>query len=253
MNVQERSNWTNKNIDHLKNVVITEYDLASGGLSVIKENKLLSPKYIAELDGMEKEKKNIVIGKLQAKIPDLAKNMVIGFGKARQAFVDLNAIPDENILSIKKDAIFLVNCYNVVGQVSENLLFRAKNTYSSYIRLNNKEIYFSAITKDIDVKGLSDEAYSLQKDFILKDISRFLSMSEKISEEQLYLNLKKYRSDYLNRNLPIETYRQLDTGIFVVGNFEMKTVDDSYIDQIDISFNYQHYILPLIKILLKGE
>ena len=253
MNVQERSNWTNKSIDYLKNVTITEYDLASGGLSVIKENNLLGPKYIAELDAMEKEKKNIIIGKLQAKIPDLAKNMVIGFGKARQAFVDLNNIPDENILSIKKDAIFLVNCYNINGQVSKNLLFRAKNTYSSYIRLNNKEMYFSAITKELDVKGLSDEAYSLQEKFILKDIARFLSMSEKISEEQLYLNLKKYRSDYLNRNLPIETYRQLDTGIFVVDNFEMNTVDQSYIDQIDISFNYKNYILPLIRILLKGE
>lgn len=253
MNVQERSNWTNKQIDYLKNVNITEYDLASGGLSVIKENKLLSQKYITELDGMEKEKKNIIIGKLQAKIPDLAKNMVIGFGKARQAFVDLNNIPEENILSIKKDAIFLINCYNVDGKVSENLLFRAKNTYSSYIRLNNKEMYFSTITKELDVKGLSDEAFSLQEKYLLKDISRFLSMSEKISEEQLYLNLKKYRSDYLNRQLPIETYRQLDSGIFLVGNFEMNTVDDSYLDQVDISFNYQNYILPLIKILLKGE
>jgi hypothetical protein len=78
-------------------------------------------------------------------------------------------------------------------------------------------------------------------------------MSEKISEEQLYSNLKQYRHDYLNRLLPIETYRQLDTGVFLVGNFEMNTVDESYIDQIDISFNYQNYVLPLIRILLKGE
>lgn len=252
MNVQERSNWTNKEIEYLKNVIITEYDLASGGLSVIKEFKLLEQKYIDNLDQMEKEKKNITIGKLQAKLPQLAKNMVIGFGKARQLFVDQNQIPDENILSIKKDALFIINVDNINGHVSSNLNFRGKNKYSSYMRINDREFYYSSLSRSLDIKGISDDCKNYQEKYLLNDINKFIGQGERISPEMLYENLKKYQSDYLNKRLPIETYRNLDTGIFTMeGGFEMDTIDDSYIDQVDISYNYLFYVLPLIKLLIK--
>jgi len=252
MNVKDRSNWTNKNIEYLKNVNITEYDLASGGLSVIKEYKLLDEKYIKNLDEMEKEKKNIIIGKLQAKLPNLAKNMVVCFGKARQLFIDNNSIADDEILSIKKDALFIINKrgLRLDGKLSSNLNFRPKNNYSSYIRLNNKEFYYSSLIKESDIKGISEETKESQKDYLIKDINRFLNQSEKIQKEYLYQNLKQYRSDYLNRKLPIETYRNLDTGMFSVDDFELQTVDVSYIDQIDISYNFVFYIRPLIQLLL---
>lgn len=251
MNVIEHSNWTNKKIEYIKNVNITEYDLQDGGLSVIKEYKLLNDKYINQLVTMEKEKRNIVIGKLQAKLRNLSSNMVLGFGKARQLFVDTNNILDDDILSIKKDAMFIINRHHIITKISENLNFRIKNAYSSYINLNRKEFFWSSILRELIVKGLSDEVKELQKDFLLKNIGQFLNQSEKIQKEQLYENLKKYRSDYLNRKLPIETYRNLDTGLYTIDDFEINTADNEYIEMVDISYNFINYINPLIQRLMR--
>ena len=85
--VQQKSNYTNKNILYLKNVSITEYDLKSGGFNVIREFKLLPEDKIKLLETYEKDKRNIVIGKIQAKSSKLSKEMVEGFGKARAKFV----------------------------------------------------------------------------------------------------------------------------------------------------------------------
>ena len=248
--VQQKSNYTNKNILYLKNVSITEYDLKSGGFNVIREFKLLPEDKIKLLETYEKDKRNIVIGKIQAKSSKLSKEMVEGFGKARTKFVELNRIPDENILSIKKDALFLINCNNIQGKVGEYLEFRMKNKYSSYMRLNNKEFYFSPF-EDLEVKGLSDECKEKQKDYLLKDINMFLNQNEKIPPEMLFNNLKKYRSNYLERKLPIETYRNLDTGVFNFGNFDLDDIDESFLTDLDISYNYINYVLPMIQNFMK--
>ena len=111
--VSEKSNWINKNIKYLKNVSITEYDIHDGGLSIISEYQLLPKNKIEKLKTYEKQQKNIVIGKLQAKNPDLAKNMVEGFGKARDLFVTQNNIPIDNILTnaLTNEVIFLTAKY----------------------------------------------------------------------------------------------------------------------------------------------
>lgn len=253
IDVEQKSNWTRNDIDYLKNVTITEYDLRSGGFSVIKEYKLLDQKYIDEISKLEKEQQKITIGKLQIKIPDLSKKMVEGFGKARKEFVTKNNVSEDNILSIKKDALFLINCFNITGKLSDNLEFREKNSYSSYIRLNNKEFYYSSSANDLDVKGLGDKERELQQLFLLKNIKIFLKQAEKISKYELYKSLKDFRSKYLNRKLPVETYRNLDSGTFIMldSNFEMDNVNEQMVNNIDISYNYKYYIMPLIqKILL---
>lgn len=253
IDLKSKSNWTNKNIQYLKNILISEYDLRAGGLSVIKENHLLKQEQIDKLSEMDKIKRNIIIGKLQAKSQTLTKEMVEGFGDARAKFANLNNLKEDDILSIKKDALFLINKPSLQTTVSNNLTFVCKNTYSSYINISNKEFYFSILTRQLDVKGISEECKKMQEKFLLNDIAKILAQSEKISKEQIFTNLKKYRSDYLNRKLPIETYRNLETGLFTLEDgYEMDTVDDSFIDQVDIAYNYIYYILPLIKIILNN-
>lgn len=249
INVLLKSNWTNKEIKYLKNVSIVEYDLQSGGLNIIKQFKLLPQEKINQLESFDKEKRNIAVGKLQIKDKDFSKKLVECFGTARSMFIEKNNIPDTQILSIKKDAIFLINCFNINGKVSEFLNFRNKNRYSSYMRINEKEFYFSA-DKDLDVKGLSEEAYDYQKDFLLADIKMFLNQNEKITPDILFNNLVEYRRKYLNKELPLETYRNLDTGVFEFDNFSLKEIDESLKDNLDISYNYKNYLMPFFQIIM---
>ena len=253
--VSEKSNWINKNIKYLKNVSITEYDIHDGGLSIISEYQLLPKNKIEKLKTYEKQQKNIVIGKLQAKNPDLAKNMVEGFGKARELFVTQNNIPIDNILTIKKDAIFLINMNNINGAVTKNIEFRPKNKYSSYINLCNKEFYLSF--GELTIKGLSEESINLQKDYLLSDICRFLSQAEKIDSTLIVENLRKYSKEYLTKKLPLNTYRNLDNGQFELfsdglGDYTLEEIDETFLDDLNISYNYLNYVLPMIHEILNN-
>jgi hypothetical protein len=246
----EKSNWTSKALLYLKNVFITEYDLKSGGLSVIKENSLLNNDVIEKLSSMEKEKRNIIIGKLQIKYPDLSAKMVEGFASARKTFVDKNNIKADQILSIKKDALFLINPKGIIEQVTPNLLFRAKNTYTSYLNINRKEFYYSPSLEFLEVKGIPDEIVQKQNEYLLKDMLRFMRQAEKITAPVLFSSLREYQSKYLKRELPTETYRNLENGKFSFDGYDMDEIDAEDIENVDISKNYTEYVLPMIRQLL---
>lgn len=250
MDIKTKSNWINPDYVYWKNVQIVEYDIKDGGLSIIKENKLLDQPLIDKLISQEKEIRNINIGKIQAKDKDLSKNMVEGFGDARERFVNNNNIAEVNILSVKKDAIFLINPKNINGIISENIEFRKKETYTSYLYINRKEFLYSAKTKGLTIKGFTQESKEYQKNFLLKDIKKFMRQAESVEPEVLFKSLKTYRENYLNKKLPTETYRNLDTGMYLIDGYEMSECDDSYIDKLDISYNYITYILPIIRELI---
>lgn len=250
MDLKSRSNWTSKSIVYLKNATITEYDLRSGGLSVIKQNRLLDQRYIDRLDAMEKPKRNIAIGKLQLRVKSLSKSMVEGFGDARQMFADQNGLTEADVLSVKKDAIFVINKRIDHMKVSEFLEFRPKNVYTSYMLIGTKEAYFSSMGNTLTIKGVSDAVREKQAGFLFRDAARFMRQSERVDRSLLYENLRKYRSDYLNRRLPIETYRNIDTGMFATDEYELDDVDDEYIESIDIAYDYIYFVLPMIRALL---
>ena len=250
MDLKSRSNWTSKSIVYLKNATITEYDLRSGGLSVIKQSKLLDQKYIDRLDAMEKDKRNIAIGKLQLRVESLSKSMVEGFGEARQMFADQNGLTEADVLSVKKDAIFVINKKIAHTKVSEFLEFRPKNVYTSYMLIGTKEAYFSSMDNSITIKGVSDAVREKQAGFLFRDAARFMRQSERVDRSLLYENLRKYRSDYLNRRLPIETYRNIDTGMFATDEYELDDVDEEYLESIDIAYNYVYFVLPMIRALM---
>ena len=73
--------------------------------------------------------------------------------------------------------------------------------------------------------------------------------------EDFFKVIQKYRSDYLNRKLPIESYRSLATGLFKTNGrreFEFDQLDDNDENKkiLNITDNYIGYILPLIQQIL---
>lgn len=252
MNVIEKSNWFNPNYEYLKNKSVVEYDLKDGGLSVIKEYNLLKPEYIDKLSKMTKENRKIVIGKLQARNSKLAVSLVKAFGDARELFVNTNHIQDSEILCIKKDALFIINRTDIVSQVSNNLLFRPKNSYSSIIRLNEKEFYYDPETNILDTKGFTDNVKDEERDFLFKDIKNFLKQSEKINKQDIFINLKQYRMDYLNLELPILTYKNIDNDAYVFDNYSMDNIDKKDLINADISHNFMMYLMPMFNLILSS-
>ena len=247
--IAKSTNYLNKEVYYLKNTSISEYDITSAGFTVIKFKKLLSDTQIQDLEKLEKYERNVQIGKLMLKKPTIATEIIQTLAKVREAFVVINEIYPEDILTIKKDAIFLIKKVPQKLKIKE-FEFRAKATYTSYCYLNKKEFYFSSVTKNMDVKGLSDNVRELQKDFLLKDIQRFLELAEKLPPEQMFTLLKNYRAKYLERKLDKETYRDLDTGMFKLRDYTMENISDEDLQEIDITQNYLNYLVPLFNILI---
>ena len=105
----KRSLYLNKNIDYLFGVDICEYDIESAGLNIIKYYGLLPQDRITYLEGMSKEARNKQIGIYQRDDSVFKEALSEGFVNIRKEFFELNEIEDDDILSIKKDAIFTLD------------------------------------------------------------------------------------------------------------------------------------------------
>lgn len=247
ISVASKDNYIDKEISYLKNVSIVEFDISAAGLSTLSYKSLVPQETIEELRGMEKTKRNIKIGLILKRYPELNKIFADTLAEVRQEFIRINEIQINEILTIKKDAIFLINknirYYTVFGHFT----FVRKNEYTSYMRLENKEFYLDSLHKELHTKGLRSEAVELSKDHLLKDIKTFMLSAEKVKEEQMYGILSRYRSNYLNRRLPVETYRNLEDGLYHLNKYSIMNIDETLVEDVDISQNYVKYILPIIR------
>jgi len=245
--------YVNENIGLLKSV-IREYDMREAGFSLIKEYGLLKPSKIEYLEkNFTKKERTIEIGKLQKSNEKLAERMMAAFREARVKFCDLNDIENDDILSIKKDAIFLIKKQCKHLKLSDNIEFSMKSRYSSYCYLNKMEFYYSVWNGNFDIKGATDKEHPL-----LKHICSIIKLNEKTSNKELiFKQLQKLRIDYLERRLPIEYYRELNpNNMFKMSEhytryaLYLEETSEDFLDQIDISFNYINFIIPLISILI---
>lgn len=250
MNIAAETNYTNREYSYLKNVSITEWDISSAGLSVLKFRKLLPEEELDKLSKMEKHTRTVYEGNLQKENPALAEAIVNTLSKVRQAFVVANNIPPEKILSIKKDAIFLINFTPEVTTIKDYFVFRKKGTYTSFIQIEKKEFYYNSGTDVLDVKGISKEGVIAQREYLLKDIAKILKSSEKVDMTSLYSLLKSYRRNYLTKELPVEYYRELDSGLYRMGRYTIQNISEAEKEHLDITQNYMSYILPMIQTLL---
>lgn len=247
----ERHNYLNKDIEYIISSEIIEYDIKSAGFNLIKENKLVDEKIINEIEKMNKKERQIKIGLLQREDSDLKEKLNKAFVEIRRRFIEANKLEDEDILSIKKDAIItLRKCHKTIFGGIE---FIEKNKYTSYLYLNKMEFY---IGKDkVDVKGISDELLELHKEYMLDFIYNFtktLETSERNYSIKVLMDFARY---YKERELQAGYYRELSKDSFyrykdTIMDFSLgiKNVDDVY--DIDISYNYMHYIIPLMNILV---
>lgn len=238
--------YLNRDIKYLKNVNIVEYDMKSAGLSILRAKHAISEEKVQELLNMPKEERNIAIGVLEHNNKEILEIKNAGFKEYITRFVFENGINLSNILTIKKDAIFLINCNPTIFNFDEYVNFEPKNVYTSYCLLNGKEFYYNGNTRKIDVKGLGKEVAESIANGPLKDIANILHHSECNNKLEMFKYLKDYRSRYINKKLRIESYRDIDTGFYLYKDYKLENIEPEYMNSIQYSDNYIKYIRELI-------
>ena len=255
-NLYKRHFYINKDIEEIINEDIIEYDMKSAGLSIIKSHKLLDERTIGLLEILPKDQRSIKIGNLQKGNKELTKQLNDGFEYYRKMFMESNGISDDQIISIKKDAIFTTKRCKYLE--FDEVRFDDKNSYTSYYYFpgaSKIELYYNK--NKIDVKGIHDDNVKLHKDHMVEFFKRYAYMNEQSTKSNIIKFIKEFSYLYKTRQIDKGYYREFNvnsrfrlyeqiTGQDVtVGYCENIDVND-----IDIVYNYFTFIVPIIERML---
>lgn len=236
------------------NSSITEFDIKSANTSLMRKYSLASDEVIQRLEKLPKEKREVAVGLMCQKDKVLSKRLTEAFDDIVNEFIVTNDLDDTDILTIKKDAIFVIRPRNIQQKFGP-VFFAEKNHYTDFIQISNFEFYLNDDV--IHVKGLqkSAEKHTNGILYLIKDI---VSICNKTAMNMKIINT--YLADlcisYKLKNLDFEMYREFNQdsmfSVFIDGErYLMDTIDETYMEDLDIRYNYTNIILPLVRTLLR--
>jgi hypothetical protein len=103
----------------------------------------------------------------------------------------------------------------------------------------------------VETSGESFETQIENHPLILK-IKHFLALNEKLSQKDIFNTLLRFRRQYINKELDLEYYREIQTGLFSLldNDITIKFATDDLKQKIDISRNYLEFLMPFFAVLL---
>lgn len=238
-NMWEKSLYT-KNVSWILHEMF-EYDIEKANISILLQNNVISQRDYDMLCQMSKFSRQVTIGRMQ-KDYRISKIVNNGFMEARKALIQTNNIDDEEIVSIRKDALCLIR--KPVITDFGHVRFTLRNVYSMMMRCMGLELYFGYDERDnsynIDVKGISDEKLPYHQTF-LEYLCNWLKSIQDGRIDSAIIDIMNYMRAYEERNLPIECYREFNSmsmlriGAGTYGVFDI--TNDIDISIVNINFN----------------
>lgn len=241
-------------IDLEINSSIIEYDIRSANTSLMRYYGMIPEKQIASLEKLSKKKREIAVGLLCQKDKEFSKKLNNAFDDIVNMFIEVNRLEDIDILSIKKDAVFVINRKDIKTTFGP-VVFVPKNKYHSFIKINNFEFYIN--DEKIDVKGLQNQQDKHVDGilFLIRDVLNTCIKSN-MNHKDIQKYLSEFVLEYKKKTLDFPIYREFNQtsqyAVWLDGEkYYFDEIDETYIEELDISFNYINIILPLVRLLLK--
>ena len=225
---------------------IYEYDIKKANISVLYSIGAITKEHYDMLFSLPKIDREIEIGYMLKYSDSLSDKLSEGIKSYRQKLFESNDLSDLDILAIKNDAVFVISkklTHTRFGIVE----FALKNTYSTFLKLNNIEVYFKSDmvneTVQLEIKGISDDKLEMYHHqymaTIIADVLYYAEIGD-INEGLTYIS-QKY-NEYIERLLPVGFYRTFDPMsqyIFDIngGKYALDTCDERSKPLLDISCN----------------
>lgn len=227
--------------------------MKSANTSILREYGLAPEKTIDKLENLSSEQRKIRVGLLQRKVKGLSRKMETGFNDIVARFIEINGLTENDIVSIKRDAVFIRAKTPKYTTVGKYCTFRPKNEYVAFLLIGGFEIYMRA-DRSFDIKGMEDSKIPLHDDGMLEFIRNFLFDFD-YDMPGLHQYCKDYVAAYKNLELPLNCYREFnqDSGFRFRSqgtSYTMANINEDTLSRIDIVYNYQTVILPMIQFLL---
>lgn len=251
---------TNSNYPVIFNSEIIEWDIKSANTSVMREYALANAKLINKLDSLSKSKRNVYVGNMMRNDKEFSKNLESAFNDIVTRFMQQNNLHEHDIVSIKRDAVFVSNHKIIREKIGNYVKFIPKNIYHAFLLLNTLEFYFSFDNGRIDVKGINDKVLKKHENGILKFLRQVIYLLENEDKISLHRYLREFVDTYKMRGLPFEYYRHFDENskyiMYIDMGYDEKEwveideIDEDVIDYVSIKYNYENIILPLIQAIM---
>lgn len=225
---------------------IYEYDISKANISILLQKGVIDVSQYNDFYNMNREDRQINIGYMQRNNPEIIKILEEGFKEARYSFIVSNNIQDDEIVSIKKDSLFITKQANVTkfGHVN----FTLRNTYSIMVKIHKLEVYYNinpmSFEHSIDIKGIKNEVLIKHESTYIHLLCEILYLICNNRPEDAIRYMKNFVIDYDNLILPIEFYREFNQQSL----YRVSSVNSAYyIDDaiglnscnLDISYNRQ--------------
>lgn len=247
----------------LINHPIYDYDIRHANISILKVYDMITDEQFNALSSMPKLDREIAIGYMIRNNKELSTVLHNGFKQARKVFITANRLDESTVLETRKDSIVTLERANKTrfGCVE----FVLKNVYTSFYKIPRYEFFYGHNNDSfnnnpiIEIKGISNESLNYHKNYFLKFLLTVFDMAERSSLENVIYYLDAFSNKYVNKQLPIQYYREFNsnskfilTSLDKNGNVKKRYgVDTEYINTsvLDISYNFG-IINELYKILV---
>lgn len=238
---------------HLKNKVIYEYDIQSGGYNVSKAEGLLDDELQERLDKADKKRKQIILGLHARDDKSFTKKLHAGFQKYVNLFIDENDINKDKVIAINKDSVLFYDCIIKYNKFS-NVKLTCRGRFSSYLKLGNLQFFYNGSDRTKLVKGITLEDYS---NTLIEEVFTVMALSESTDIRTVRRHLYDVRQKYVNKVLSNSYYMELGSmqGYKIntsIAGMSFYTSDleevEEFFDLVDITYNYKNIIIPLCNI-----
>ena len=244
-----------------KNLIIDriyEYDIRSANVSALRWSDLFQEDQLDVLESLPKMEREVAVGKLIRSNKQFQRIIHNGIFQARERLFRYNHIQDNDVLSIKNDAVFIIG-RNLKECKFGPMEFRKKNQYAAFMKLDKLELYYDRKHKTVDIKGVRDEVVE-HPDHQEGMIQFFVTAMNYLVMDQrprLREYLIEFVHDYKNLKLPYQYYRELNrdncyrTKYELTGYaFNLDQIEQDQVKEINITYNYMRFILPLTQMLM---
>jgi len=202
-------------IDYIISSYIREYDISKANANILLLKGAISKEQYDYLISLDSNSRYISVGLLQKNNPDISTCLKEGIKEMRYLFLTSNNLTMNDILSIKNDAIFIINKVPMITKF-DNIEFVNKNIYTSFYKLGvgKIEIYYLYDMvnniEHIDVKGIKDEKIALHENYFLEFLLVLFNSAQMESLRDTINLLITFYESYLKLELDIGYYREFN-------------------------------------------
>ena len=213
------------NLGYLFNNYIREYDISKANINILFAKGVINQDLYNQLYSADRMMRQVYIGKMIRDNDKVQEVLSAGIIEYKQKFFEANSITDNDIISIKNDAVFILNKKPQALQF-DNVVFMHKNTYTSFMRLNELEIYYGYTTdcEVIDIKGIKDTDLEMYHNDFLNIIIDYFRYMQKSGPEITLQYITSIIHNYVNLELPINAYRRFRSS----NDFTMNSITLAY-------------------------